>query len=368
MSDDLQFAALHSDDALLDALGARTLGAALGIAEGVDQNLSGDVVARLLGAYATEIDTRPGPLTGLLRPGVAASRPDRALAAVSADAPTQIGHRRRPDSRQHRLVGPRAAAVTTVGALVLGLSGVAAAVTGGGPFSDLRRVVSSVTGSSDAEPTPAERALKLLVSAEAAMNDGHLKLAADRLAQVEALLPLVNDPDIARTLSADLDALRLRWQAIATPAGATVARPGSKSSPGGAPTSQVPGVAGPNGITPAGPSAFPEPLVPGTGVADPTQDLSAVNNSGIGSTKDQLKNKAKQKLGHPIPSQAPLPDQAPLGRTLPAPAGGMRGPMSNDLARQIAAWELLYNFGGDALAQPDPVDAMTRGPSRAGSH
>ncbi len=92
MSDDLQFGALHSDDALLDALGGRVPGASLSVAQGVTPCASEDVVARLLAAYAEEIDNRPGPLTELLRnPVPAAVRLERPLAAVDQDPTAAAG-------------------------------------------------------------------------------------------------------------------------------------------------------------------------------------------------------------------------------------------------------------------------------------
>src|SRR5207248_320618 len=103
-------------------------------------------------------------------------------------------------------------------------------------------------------------------------------------------------------------------------------------------------------------------LVPGTSVDDPTTNLSTVNNSPVGAAKDDLKNKAKEKLGNPLPQSAPLPDQKlpdqklpdqPLPGGLPAPVGGLRGPTSSDIAKKVGARALLYNAGGEALAQPE---------------
>ncbi|HEX3830258.1 MAG TPA: hypothetical protein VHV82_23565 [Sporichthyaceae bacterium] len=375
MSDELQFGALHSDDALLDALGGRVPGASMGVAEGVTPCASEDVVARLLAAYAEEIDNRPGPLTELLRnPVPALACLERPLAAVVADptagavppAAVPIGHPRR-----RRLAMSRTAAIVSTGALVLGLGGVAAAVTGKvGPFDDLRRAVSSVTGSSPSAHNPAQRVAKLLESAQEAMNDGDLQSAQDSLAQVQRLLPLIADPDVARTLGAELDALHRRLAAVA-PALASVVSHGSpaRTSPNSA--GQLTGTAGPAATSEPAPTSHkaPEPFDPGPIVADPTDNLSTVNNSPVGPAKDDLKNKAKQKLGHPLPSQAPLPQDhslppqdhpLPAPSDLPAPVGGLRGPTGSSLAREVPASTVLYNYGGEALAEPDPAKAAGR--------
>lgn len=384
MSEDLDFAALHSDDALLDALGGRVAGATLGVAHGVAPSASADVVARLLGAFAVEIDTRPGPLTRLLATDTALTanqpapmdpvlatigRSDRGLAAVPAADGTTWGDAVPPAVTvgrrwRGRVVAHRAVALGAAGALVLGLGGVAAAVTGkGGPFEDLRRAVSSVTHSSTPHRTPADRATKLLEGAESAMNNGDLKAADDRLSQAERLLPLISELDVARTIRADLDALRQRWAALVpAPAGAA-SKPATHPSPAGVPGPKHGGAT----ATPGSPSATPtaDSLVPGANVGDPTKDLTTVNDSPVGAAKDNLKSKtkkAREKLGKSLPQQAPtlpdhqLPDQ-PLPGGLPGPVGGLRGPVSSEMARAVGGWTLLYNFGGTALAQPDPAAA-----------
>jgi hypothetical protein len=81
--------------------------------------------------------------------------------------------------------------------------------------------------------------------------------------------------------------------------------------------------------------------------------------------RDDLKDKARQKLGHPLPSQEPLPQQdhtapSPAPSDLPAPVGGLRGPTGSGLAREVPASTLLYNYGGAALAEPDPAKAASR--------
>jgi len=78
--------------------------------------------------------------------------------------------------------------------------------------------VSSVTGgNATPQRTPAERASKMLDKAAEAMNDGDLKTAGDRLAQVQRLIPLISDPDVLRTLRVYLDALRQRLQGLSRP-------------------------------------------------------------------------------------------------------------------------------------------------------
>jgi len=112
-------------------------------------------VARLLGAYTNEIDTRPGPLTDLLTAAVPNATPagvgsatiirsdralaDRALAAVTAeDDGTSWAAAGSPNlvpgsRRRRRVVVPGRWPSVRSARLVLGLGGVAAAVTGGGP-------------------------------------------------------------------------------------------------------------------------------------------------------------------------------------------------------------------------------------------
>jgi hypothetical protein len=358
MSDDLQFAALHSDDALLDALAGRVPGASLGVVAGVEPSATGDVAARLLAAFAEEIDTRPGPLTALLTTS-AVGGSDRALAAIDPEpAPvvTPIAAAR----RRRRLAMSRTASIVTAGALVLGFSGVAAAIHGNaGPFENLRRAMGSMTGSSPATTNPAKRAQQLLESAEQAMLNGDMNAAADRLAQVQNLLPMISDPDVVNTLRARLDALRKRWAAI-EPALAALMTHNGKTSPSmaGSPT----GTSDPRSTyaPPTNSGKAPQTLVPGTSVvSDPTENMPSVNNSPVGEAKNDLKDRAKQHLGHPLPSQAPLPAQkkqpVPAPSDLPAPVGGMRGPTGSPLARQLPAWTLLYNYGGDALSKPDPT-------------
>jgi hypothetical protein len=360
MTDDLQFAALHSDDALLDALGGRVPGAALGVAAGVAPELEGDLVARLLGAYVAEIDHRPGPLSNLLETALvdaAAERTDRALVTVGASwagyesAPPVV-----PLARRRRRLAPKVVAMATTGALVLGLGGVAAA-TGGSPLTPLRRAVGSVSNEVTPTRSPAERANAYLDQAEKALNAGNLTLAADQLAKVQRLLPLITDPDVLRSVRAELDALRERWQRVLAPAAAALAKTGDGATAGGSVTGQNVDPTAKSGFIYQTPGEAPETLVPGAGVTDPTDQIPAMREDNIDHAKKQLKDKAKEKLGHPLPEK-PLPDSKdrPLpDKSLPGPVGGLRGPAGSDLAHKSGAYVLLYNLAGDNLSQPEPT-------------
>jgi hypothetical protein len=345
MSEDLRFAALHSDDALLDALGSRVPGAGLGVAAGVSADAEGDPIARLLGAYVAEIDNRPGPLSTLLEAALvdaAAERTDRAL--VPAAGTSWAAYEAAPavlPLRRRRTFAPKAVAVATTGALVLGLGGVAAA-TGSSPLEPLRRAVGSVSGQVTPDRSPAERATQYLDQAEKALARGDLVTAADQMAQVQRLLPLISDPDLLRSLRAELDALRERWQAIMSPAAAAVAKADTGSGVGSA-TDPSGSTAG--GAVIAPPGHGPETLVPGTGFTDPTQRLPAMRGDNIDHAKNQLKDRAKEKLGHPLPGD------------IPPPVGELRGPAGSGLAHQTGAYLVLYHLAGKALSQPRPADA-----------
>jgi hypothetical protein len=359
MTEDLQFAALHSDDALLDALGGRVPGAALGVAAGVDPRTEGDLVARLLGAYVAELDHRPGPLSTLLETALvdaAVARTDRAL--VSASGTSWAGYESAPavlPLPRRRTVAPRVVAIATTGALVLGLGGVAAA-TGGSPLTPLRRAVGSVSNEVTPARNPAERANQYLDQAEKALNEGNLTLAADQLAKVQRLLPSITDPDLLRSVRAELDALRERWQRVLAPPAAALAKATHGSPPRGvAPRKDVDPTANSPFIYQT-PRAAPETLVPGSGVTDPTDQIPAMREDNIDHAKKQLKDKAKEKLGHPLPDK-PLPDgqDRPLpDKQLPGPVGGLRGPAGSDLAHRSGAYVLLYNLAGNNLSQPEP--------------
>jgi hypothetical protein len=348
MNEDLQFSALHADDALLDALGGRVPGAALGVAAGVPAEIEGDPIARLLGAYVAEIDSRPGPLSGLLgtEPAEAAAAPaDRALvpAAGTSWAAYEAAPAVLPLPRRRRMLAPKAVAVTTTGALVLGLGGVAAA-TGSSPLDPLRRAVGSVGGPLTPGRTPAERAGQYLDQAEQALNRGDLVTAANDLAQVQRLLALISDPDLLRSLQAQLDALRERWQRVMSPAAAAMGKPGTAGAAGSSANPTTTGFIAP-------PGQAPQTLVPGTGVTDPTDELPAMREDNIDHAKNQLKDRAKEKLGHPLPDrQHPLPGDIP-------PPVGWRGPAGTDLAHQTGAYLVLYHLAGKALSQPKPADA-----------
>ena len=178
---------------------------------------------------------------------------------------------------------------------------------------------------------------------------------------------MISDPDVARTLQADLDALRQRF-AVLAPALAALASHGSAGKPSSNGANQPAGGYGPAAtygpVTPSG--RPPGTLVPGTSVVtDPTEDFGPVSDSPVGPAKDDLKKKAKQKLGHPLPQESGRPLPAP--NDLPAPVGGMRGPTGSDVSKHVPGWFLLYNYGGDALSQPHPAD-VARALMRSGRH
>ncbi|MGQ0465786.1 MAG: hypothetical protein ACT4QG_10760 [Sporichthyaceae bacterium] len=287
MRDDLQFAALHSDDALLDALGARATGAALGVATGVDSSAEGDPVARLLGAWAHEVDTRPGPLTHLLGE-VEQAGAERPLTAVEPG----VTHLHR---RPRRRALPRAVAAATASILVLGIGGVAAAVSGGTPFESLRQFVGAAPEVSDAE-TPAQRASALLVGAKDALDAGNLMLAAERFAGAQELLPEVSDAKEARTLRAQLAAFRARWEKVVAPVSAAVSKaeqqaekgavPGAVEKRSGVPDEQI--------LPDSFDSRRPQ-LVPEAGMDDPSDRLT-LPDPGLEDEKGDRLESAKQGL------------------------------------------------------------------------
>lgn len=175
-SGELEFAALQADDLLLDALGARRPAGG-----------SGDVVAGLLTAYALKVDTRTGPLTGLLtadEPYDAADYVPMPQPVATMVAPPPIDEP--VDLPTHRrskfLVAHRAAAVVTVGSLVLGLGGVSAAAGGqGSPLDGIRRVMSSVSDQVTPQQSPTERVSHTLADAEKALAAADLRSARDLL-------------------------------------------------------------------------------------------------------------------------------------------------------------------------------------------
>jgi len=295
MSGELEFAALHADDLLLDALGARRPAGASGG--------TGDVVAGLLQAYVQELDTRPGPLTGLL---VADDEfvpiPQAAAAMVAAPPiePIRLTSHRRP-----RLgVGHRAAAVATVGALVLGLGGVSAAVTGqGGPIQGIRHVVGSVTDQVTPQRSEQDKIEHTLAQAEKALNVNDLRGARDLLEKARTDIEGQTDQTAFSALRSNLIELRDRWHRAfdesATPAQTTPDKNANRLSP------TVPGE---SVLTPGN---KPEGgLVSGKDNNTPTEGLPVGPKSGITQTKDQIADHAEQRL-------EPLPD---------LPVGEMRAP------------------------------------------
>ena len=68
------------------------------------------VTRRVLGAFTAEIDTRPGPLTALLTPGVEAGQAERSLAAVGGTAGPYAHHAAPGAPMRGRVVVPRAVA------------------------------------------------------------------------------------------------------------------------------------------------------------------------------------------------------------------------------------------------------------------
>jgi uncharacterized Zn-binding protein involved in type VI secretion len=294
-SGELEFAALHADDLLLDALGARQPFAASGSAD--------DVVAGLLQAYAHEIDTRTGPLTGLLTDSAGGSaadyvpmpRPVPAMVpAPPVDEPVLVPAARR-GNRAKFLVAHRAAAVVTVGSLVLGIGGVSAAVTGdGGPLDGIRRVVGSVTEQVTPHRSDADRISRTLSDAEAALAAADLRSARDLLEKARTDIEGVKDPTDFSSLRTNLIELRDRWHEAfdsdATPQAAPATQAeGSRLDP------DVPG----EGMLPDG---KPGGLVgEGAGSEGPARGLPVGPESGITQTKDQIADRAEQKL-------EPLPD------------------------------------------------------------
>ena len=289
--EELEFAALHADDLLLDALGAR---------RPVDATGSDDLVAGLLAAYAPEIDTRTGPLTGLLTADAADYVPMPQPVPAMVPAPP-IGdavplsvplstHRR--DNRARFLVAHRAAAVVTVGSLVLGIGGVSAAVTGdGGPLDGIRRVVDSVTEQVKPQRSDADRISRTLSDAEAALAAADLRVARELLEKARTDIEGAADPKAFSSLRSNLIELRDRWHQ-AFDSEAAPASPQATESDRGF-DADVPGeeVLAPGGK--------PGGLVGGG--KDTAEKLPVGPESGITQTKDQIADRAEQKL-------EPLPD------------------------------------------------------------
>lgn len=291
MSEDLEFAALHADDLMLDALGARR-----------PAGSANDPIAGLLMAFASELDTRPGPLTALLTPGEGIYLGSTLLESAPEYVPAPI---ELPSARRARfLLAPRAAAIVTVGAIVLGVGGVSAAVTGdGGPFDGIRRVMDSVTERVTPQRTDADRVSQLLNSAEKALAADDLRGARTYLEQARTELDSVSDPIALGALRNDLIQLRDRWR-NAFEQGAEKAEAARKDAKQDR-AEQTPTVPGNGDIIV--PETGPDALVPGTGFTDPTDHVPVVgDDSGLARTKNDLADKAGEKL-------EPLPD-LPVGQ------------------------------------------------------
>lgn len=286
--EELEFAALHADDLLLDALGAR---------RPVGDTGSDDVVAGLLAAYAQEIDTRTGPLTGLLTADAADYVPMPQPVPAMVPAPP-IGDTvplpaSRRDNRARFLVAHRAAAVVTVGSLVLGIGGVSAAVTGdGGPLDGIRRVVGSVTEQVKPQRSDADRISRTLSDAEAALAAADLRGARELLEKARTDIEGAADPTAFSSLRSNLIELRDRWHQALEPAAEPASPEVTETDSGLDPT--VPGeeVLAPDGE--------PGGLVDGA-KDNPADKLPVGPESGITQTKDQIADRAEQKL-------EPLPD------------------------------------------------------------
>jgi hypothetical protein len=293
-TDELEFAALHADDLLLDALGARR-------PAGVAGSAQNDAVVGLLQAYVQELDYRPGPLTGLLvaeEDFVPIPQAAPVMVAAPPAPPVQLASHRRARIG----VAHRAAAVATVGALVLGLGGVSAAVTGqGSPIQGIRHVVGSVTNQVTPQHSAQEKISHTLAQAEKALNVNDLRSARDLLEKARTDIEGQSDPTAFSTLRADLIALRDRWHRAFdegnTPSPTVPGKKGGKLDPA---------VPGESVLTPDGKPG----LVDGKDHNTPAEPLPVGPKSGITQTKDQIADHAEQKL-------EPLPD---------LPVGEMRAP------------------------------------------
>lgn len=307
ISGDLEFAALHADDLLLDALGARRPGGS-----------AGDPIAGLLQAYVAELDARPGPLTALLTPADGIALPPRMPAVAEAElapAPPVL----LPVARRTRfLVAPRAAAVVTVGTLVLGIGGVSAAVTGdGGPLDGIRRVVGSVTEQVSPERSDADRVAKMLGDAEKALAADDLRGAREFLEAARSRLDAVEDPSTLSRLRGNLVELRDRWRAALDRRSASDRSDGSDKAGADRVTQTAPGSAT---RQPASPESEPRSLVPAPEGADPTDKLPAIGEKGgLHEAKERIAESAEQKL-------EPLPD---------LPFGEMRTPTWAPIVEEI---------------------------------
>lgn len=295
-TDDLEFAALHADDVLLDALGSRH-GAQAGA----------DPVAGLLRAFAAEVDSRSGPLAALLADEFAADEfradelaadraPARATVALAARgedlAPaggglataTLVTHR-----RHRRALAPRAAAMAIAGAVVFGAGGVAAAVGGqGSPLEGLRRAVQTVTGQDrDQVPAEAERVVRLIDSADKALRTGDLPTARILIEEADTRFAKFSnqfqDERGLEKMRSELSELRERARN-----------------------------ADPAGMDETLPERIADELVPDPAL-DPTDKLPEVPvQPDLGEAKDKLKDKLGDKLEDKGDKElTPLPDELP---------------------------------------------------------
>lgn len=281
-SGELNFAALHADDLLLDSIGARR---PVGSHRGVDGSV--DVVAGLLQAYVTELDSRPGPLLSLL---TADDAPMPApSAAMVPPPPVELASHRRT-ARAKFLVAHRAAAVVTVGSLVLGIGGVSAAVTGdGGPLDGIRRVVDSVTEQVTPQRSAAERISGLLTDADKAIAAKDLRQARELLEKARTDIEGASDPRSFSSLRTNLIEMRDRWRQAWDDGHA-------ESSPAATPDQdRFDAVPGESVLTPDGKPG----LVGNETDVHPT--LPVGPDSKLKQTKDEVADRAEQKL-------EPLPD------------------------------------------------------------
>ncbi|GAA0613820.1 hypothetical protein GCM10009547_14630 [Sporichthya brevicatena] len=285
MSEELKFAALHADDLLLDALGAR---------QRVDT--TDDPIAGLLAAYVHEIDSRPGPLTTLLEETPAHAEEIFAAAPALVPAPPIAEPLVLPrrGARAKFLVAHRAAAVVTVGSLVLGIGGVSAAVTGdGGPLENIRRVVGSVTEQVTPQKSDSERISRMLNAADKALADHDLRQARDLLEKARTNIEGAEDPQKFSSLRANLIELRDRWHQAFSDEAAEADRAVVPAEREGDRVDVVPGegVLSPDHK----PSDVLDPQV------KPTDKLPTSPKEDLKQAKDKVADRAEQKL-------EPLPD------------------------------------------------------------
>jgi hypothetical protein len=303
-SGELKFAALHADDLLLDSIGARR---PVGSHRGADGSV--DVVAGLLQAYVTELDSRPGPLMSLLTADdlyAAADEYDldydvdhdadydvdatsQPVAAMVPPPPVELASHRRT-ARAKFLVAHRAAAVVTVGSLVLGIGGVSAAVTGdGGPLDGIRRVVDSVTEQVTPQRSAAERISGLLTDADKALAAKDLREARELLEKARTDIEGASDPRSFSSLRTNLIELRDRWHQ-AWDDGRTESSPAAKPD-----QDRFDPVPGESVLSPDG-----KPGLVGN-ETDMKPTLPVGPDSKLKQTKDKVADRAEQKL-------EPLPD------------------------------------------------------------